>query len=267
MELFNEKEIISLCPVSGLKIITSPDWTDLDFASGYRVTYRIIDKNIILCQAIGSADLGGIKQALEFSLELINKYFNNNDFVYIEDFSKVISPTTECRKYYIEHMKSLKKMKLLVYYNLSPLTKLNIKLAQKLNFFKFDVHITKGYSEAVNIAKKTLSFEIENNKATTDKIITTCPITGVKLTTRQDWKDVEFHSGFSVSYKIIERNIFMCKAVGSGNLEGLKKSQNFGLTVINKNFNNEPFVCIEDFEKALSPTSEARKYYIQFMKS
>ena len=64
-------------------------------------------------------------------------------------------------------------------------------------------------------------------------VVNFCPLTGAKLCSQLDWENVTFGQDFSVSYKIIERNILLCTAVGSGNLEGLKKSQRFGLAIIN----------------------------------
>ena len=97
------------------------------------------------------------------------------------------------------------------------------------------------------------------------KIIKNCPITGEKIITSPEWENIECNEGYSVSYKIIGQNIIHGEGVGKGTIEGLIESLNLALKIIKGNFKNNPFVYIENFEKIINPTYEARKYYTNFI--
>ena len=95
---------IRKCPITGVDLITHPDWTKAVFTPSYNTTYIIIENNILLCESIGFVNLEGIKKSLNLSSKIIKENFDNKPFVYVEDFSKVTSITVEARKYYIKYL-------------------------------------------------------------------------------------------------------------------------------------------------------------------
>ena len=50
-----------VCPVSGLKILRKPEWTDIQVEENCRVTICIIGDSILLTRAFGFATLAGAK--------------------------------------------------------------------------------------------------------------------------------------------------------------------------------------------------------------
>ncbi len=99
-------KIVTICPITGLHLITHPDWTNVTFTPDYSTTFTIIGTNILFCKTTGSVNLEGIKGVLNLSLQIIRENFENKPFIYLEDISKVTNITVEGRKYYIRFLKS-----------------------------------------------------------------------------------------------------------------------------------------------------------------
>jgi len=199
----------SKCPVTGIRVTTNINWENIIINSKYRVSYKILENRILLGQAVGQGDINSLKKSLNLATTIIKENFKDEQFIYIEDFSKIINPTPEGRKYYIQFMKSLKNMKALIYYSVNPFLRLSIKLAKKLNLVKFDIIVTKNYSNAVEIALNILNKN--NNVELISKNISEKKNVIPK-------KKVAFDD-FTAEYEIINDNIFHV------NIEGVLKKQ------------------------------------------
>ncbi len=243
--------IISKCPFTGLNITTHPEWENITISKEHSVSYRIIENNILLGEAIGTTNLESIKKSLNIALKIINENFDDKPFVYIENFSKFTSSTTSSRKYYIKFMKSLKKMKGLIYYNVNPILSLSVKLGQKLNFFGFDIHVTKNYAEAIEFALKTLNikkdFELIDNKK--------------KITPNNSTWDIQFDD-YSVRHEIINKNTL--HILSEGNLDIKHTDEVFGYleNFIEENFSKMKgkYYYLVDLSKA-TLSRKCRKLY------
>ena len=162
------------CPITGLKITTNPDWENNEYVKNYWVSFKIIEDNILVCEARGKVDIHGLKKALILSKKIIDENFNNEPFVYIENLLKVVNTTTEGRKYYIKYMNGLENINSLIYYGANPLLKFTVKLAKKIKIINFTVFNEKNYSEAIKLAlknlgiKKSITFNNRNLKVSFD---------------------------------------------------------------------------------------------------
>jgi signal transduction histidine kinase/CheY-like chemotaxis protein len=183
------------------EIVQKSDWVEIPFDKNYQVTYKVINNNIIHCKAKGYCSLEGIKKALLLSDKIINKFFNLNEYIYIEDFSELTSIGPDARKHYISHMRKQKKMLALVYHNTSPILKLSIKLGRWLNIANFDISIARDFQDSIDISKKIFNTHkispAKTQSTTEDMQSSKVPISGV----------LHKSKNYITSYEIINENI------------------------------------------------------------
>jgi len=249
-----------VCPVTGLRITSRPEWTNVSLSSDYRTTVSVLGGSILLEQVSGYASLeateNGLKLTSEVETEAIAK---GRPYVHIEDFTNLRGNSLEARKCYINHMKKREQLLGLIFYGAPPILKLSIKLGKRLNIVKFDVKIVNDYSEAVNLALKMLStVEIRE-----DKIITAsteqnevCPVTGLSITTKPEWTDIELGEGYSVTFKFIGDRILLTIPRGNAGEHGMENLMLEHARVLEAMLKpDEPFLEIKDYsniEKKIS---------------
>ena len=215
-----------ICPVTGLSFISRPEWIDVDYdtSTDYKGTFSTLGAGIILIQASGCGTLNGVRKALRLSDKFINEAIGEDrPFVRIEDWSGLQGASKETRKYYIAHMKNREHMLGLIYYGVSPMFKMSIKLGKYLHVVRFPVHIANDYSEAVKFAMKLLSkikgmeekavntsFLKKNieKDALTEERVSICPVTFLPITTKPEWTDIDIAGNYSASFSLIGKAIF-----------------------------------------------------------
>ena len=57
-----ESILRSDCPVTGLPILSKPEWTDVSFGKNYKITVRVLGNCIILNQLSGHVSLHDAKK-------------------------------------------------------------------------------------------------------------------------------------------------------------------------------------------------------------
>jgi signal transduction histidine kinase/ActR/RegA family two-component response regulator len=145
------------CPISGLPIHTRPEWTDVSFGNNYSITLRGLGNNIIIGQHSGYVTQDVVKNVFDLVDNVIAEVVGpNNSYVYIQDYSKLKAATIQSRRYYISKLETRVGMQEIIFFGVSPMFRMSINLAKRLNFFKFNVQIVADYSEAVKQALRIL---------------------------------------------------------------------------------------------------------------
>ncbi|MBC8392713.1 MAG: response regulator [Deltaproteobacteria bacterium] len=145
------------CPVTGLPILRRPEWTDVSFGKDYKLTVSILGDCIILNQPSGYATLQDIENALRLLNKVVAEIIGEGrPYVHISDYSNLQGASLEARKCFIDGMKKKDRLLGIIFFGTSPMFKLSIKLAKRLNIVKFNVEIVNDYSEAVELALKML---------------------------------------------------------------------------------------------------------------
>ena len=200
-----------ICPVTGLPILRKPEWTDMNFDTDYKATFSILGDSILWVQASGYATLHGVENAFRFFSMLENDAIGEGrPYVQLHDWSDLRGAALKARKYYIDNMKKRELLLGLIYYGASPMFKLSIKLAKRLNIVNFKVEIVNDYSEAVNLALKMLSTgktQLDDSFANvppqppivSEKRDEVCPVTGLPIITKPEWTDIDLGEGYSVT--------------------------------------------------------------------
>ncbi len=223
-----KNRIITTCPLTGLKITTSPDWEIPECSKGYGVSFKLIGTNIIHGEGVGKGSIEGFSISLGLASKIIKENFNNRPFVYIENFEYIINPSAGARKFYTNFMKNLKNMEALIYYNVGAYLKFNIKLAKKLNILHYPVFIVENYEKAVALATNILKFGKDSIHYRSKNTI---------VLENPEW-NLEY-SDFKISYEIINGDIFHVKPEGIFKQEYLDPVSKLRNRIIKENFSEK----------------------------
>jgi signal transduction histidine kinase/CheY-like chemotaxis protein len=240
----------SICPTTGFEIISHSDWTEVSFGDNYKVTFKVIENCILFAKSVGNVTINNLKNTLALSQTIIDKFFKDKPFVYMEDLKDVASITTEGRKYYINFLKKQKKLKALIYFNASPFLRLSINLAQKINYFTFNIYATKTYEQAINNALRLIG----TNK----------PLHGEVLSSENKKKQVWNYkiNNYPVQFEIIENNILKISGKGHFDIQHVKPAIQYLTEIVKEHFVSKKikYYLLYDFHN-ITLSKESRGAY------
>ena len=157
---YTKSEEPEKCPFTRLTIISKPEWEDVILDSNYRATYSVLGGKILLSRAFGYATVNGVHKAFSITKKIVAEYMGDTrPYIRIEDFTHLKSASLEGRKCYIDYMKSNPRIRGLIFFGVSPLFQLSVKLAKRLAIVKYETHIVDQYADAVELAARMISDE------------------------------------------------------------------------------------------------------------
>ena len=75
------------CPVTGLTILSRPEWTNVSFGKEYSGSARLVGDNILVLQGSGYANLHALKDSLIFTDKVVAQGVpGGHDFILLECF-------------------------------------------------------------------------------------------------------------------------------------------------------------------------------------
>ncbi len=96
----------------------------------------------------------------------------------------------------------------------------------------------------------------------------TCPVSGLTILQKPEWRDVNLSSGYKVTTSLVGDNILLSQPHGYATLEVVKQIGMLNSSVLANSYNRErPYVQLEDYSLLTGAFQEARKYYIDHLKS
>ena len=234
-----EPSIFDTCPATGLPIIQKPEWTDIHFDKTYRATISVVGESILWVKASGSVTLSGAEDSLKLTQQILSETITDNrPYVRINDWSDFKGFSLEARKCFTGYLKKCEGLSGMIFYGASPISKMSIKLANRLNIFKFDTHIVDTYAEAVTLALKLLAQEkvlgikpvkaalnqtcFEEDTSSTEQE-TLCQVTGLPIIAKPAWTDIDVTENYSVSFSIIGNAILCTAPRGIPSAEGFRR--------------------------------------------
>ncbi|GAF83969.1 unnamed protein product, partial [marine sediment metagenome] len=166
-----------------------------------------------MSQVSGYATLRGVEKAFRLLSEVVTAGIaEGRPYVQIEDWSGLQGASLDGRKYYIDYTKKRDRLLGLIFYGVSPLFKMSIKLGKRLNILKFDVKIVKDYSEAIKLALKMLSAgktQVDDslvNLTSQPSVVFAEEGPSHEIVANDDWY-LQL-DGFSARFEIIDGHIF-----------------------------------------------------------
>ncbi|MBN8217109.1 MAG: HAMP domain-containing histidine kinase [Spirochaetes bacterium] len=144
-------ETLSTCPATGLPIRTRPEWCGLDFGTDhYRVSLSVIGQDTLLIRSEGVSRIDNMVPYIAAYDRLVAEVFPPDGAHFaIEDFSALNGATREARKAYLEWRRSDPRMKGVVFFGVSEVLRITIKIGVRISRPRFPVEIARDYPAAV----------------------------------------------------------------------------------------------------------------------
>ena len=109
------------------------EWTYISKDKSYKAIFSLLGDNIIVRKVWGSTCLEDSKEAMKILENIADNYIEkNNKYIYIEDYSEHVRTTPEAKQFYINYMRTNKRLKELLFFGVNPFLGIVIKLAKRL---------------------------------------------------------------------------------------------------------------------------------------
>ncbi|MCF8131055.1 MAG: hypothetical protein K9N10_21295 [Deltaproteobacteria bacterium] len=202
------------CPLSGLRISTKPEWTEVDFDGGYRANFSLLGDRIIVSRPSGYIGLNGLKASLVLLERIISETVGGKGpHILIEDMVNLTGNSIEARRFYIAYLKQQKSLLGLFFCNISTFSKISFKLAKRLNVAPFQVEMVDTYADAVTLALGTLEKEMIRTSEMREAGPQNPDLVGTaKTADRKGWGFEE--NGYALDLEIIHGNILHSINIG-----------------------------------------------------
>ena len=147
----------AISPIPDIEVIQKPEWTDVRFGDNYRLTVRVIGRDIVYTQPSGTVSLSELEPALDLIAGIVDEVIGNRrPHVHIADYSYLRSTSAEARRAYIHFMASRPNLVGAVFYGASPTLKMSIKLGRRLHFVKGNIALVNSFDKAMEQARDML---------------------------------------------------------------------------------------------------------------
>ena len=131
--------LTSICRVTGLAIFQRPEWSKIKVGKKYWADYSLVGNRILLSQPSGYANLESNQGALSLKDKVAAEIGRGDGtYIQIENYSKLEGASSEARQYFINHVKNNPRLAGLIFYGVSPLLRMIIKLGKRLNIVDYD---------------------------------------------------------------------------------------------------------------------------------
>ncbi len=208
----------TICPVSGCKVFTRPEWINKKVSDTFIANFWIIGNSIIYSAPQGIADLEGVKNSISLKKK-ITQYLpdRKNPYIQIQDYAALKSSSRAARSCFIDNANKDNQLKSMIFCNLSTPLSIAVKIGNRFNTTNRMIHITKQYGDAVKKAlalchsqECSLDFFGFNIKGCFDK--SNCSLSPVELMSDDAWK-IETPE-FSNHAVVIDRHILHSTTTG-----------------------------------------------------
>lgn len=204
----------------GLRTIYEESWQRILLGQGHSLSVILVEPAMVFIKTTGSITNDSMKKGLLVIDEMASSYFGDSAFVKIEDLSGISAMSSDARRLYIKYSETHKKLKGVVFCGTSALFRISINIGKKFALSKI-VRIADSPSSGLQIALDILGvteMDSPKNQAWPKKKITggrICKITGLTITSRQEWENIQLASQVSGSFSFIGNRIIHSR-VGPG---------------------------------------------------
>ena len=149
--LASQQELI--CPVTGLRILSRPEWTQQRVSDTLVANFYVIGNFIIYSCPQGFADVNGVQRSLALNEEVARSVSGyNGQYIQIEDYAALDGLSQAARRYATDAMTNNSRILALIFCNLSPLFSIAVKIGSRFNTPGKPIHVTGHYRSAVKLA-------------------------------------------------------------------------------------------------------------------
>ena len=213
------------------------------FGDHYQANIFVIGEGIIVSQLTGVATQSAVRQALKLNKQVLDEAIAPEGiFIQIQDYAQLERVTLNARRYYINYLYERKRLRGIVFFGISSLMKLSIRLGQKLNPARFPAAITNDYVGAVKkanemmsrerVSKNNLNGSLKSSPAVSDDSVWSHPLSSINgKESIQTW--VFKRNQFRVDYNVIGDRIVHAVSKGSLQSDYLPDMFDLNETILN----------------------------------
>ncbi|MGD9974275.1 MAG: PAS domain S-box protein, partial [Desulfatirhabdiaceae bacterium] len=261
---------IDICPITGQEIHHYPEWTTETGCGAYSLTVSIIANQIVHVRSAGCLS----SETLLWGLELIDRVRllhipADRPFAIIEDMSRMETIPIALRKLYVDYIKKLPHVGVLVLCHVSGLQKFVVRLGGLVQFLPFPVLVAKDHAHAVELALDVLC----ENKPNPAFGLSHTSQNLLKPESRLSWDNPEFLTNtdwtlktetFSSTFQVINGIILFSCSIGFLDESDIAAIENLRNRVHRETVQDNAFrYFIMDVTNVEASTWTARKRYIQ----
>jgi len=247
---------ITTCPVTGLPVVTKPEWTDVDCGEGYSVSFKVIGERILLTIPNGDAKSHGLENLINYRKKVLQEYpINGRTFIEMKDYSlqKGI-PTKNSRV--VQASSAMEEegiLKALILYDAPLFIRTIFNVGIKLHAPSFPVFFYSGYEKAIenafHVLKEEGMYDVEG------EICEECVV--------DETLEAVLSGGFKVTAKIINSDILYVQGVGKFQEETLSGFIEIHEELLGKIFQDSTsYYRIVDYTEFEGATWKAKRMYI-----
>ena len=147
-----------VCDISGLPITCKPEWVTKEPDKDYQLRVNLLGERIIISQPQGNINQEAMQKFLGV-LDTIRSQFipTGQSYILVEDFVHLRRTSLEARRMFIEGVQRCKRLRGIVFCNISPLMRISIKLGKRLYKGDMQICLADGQPQAVRLAMELLS--------------------------------------------------------------------------------------------------------------
>ena len=277
----NQPWEMDTCQITGLPITRKQEWTNVTFGTDYyRLTFSIIGENIILSKTWGYSKITTNEKYISLLGDIVNEFISiGQQFILIEEYTHFTGVSTKAKKFYINYQNNNKRLKVIVFCNISIYIKILLKMGKYLGLVRFQVEIVNDYKAAVLFAQQSLiKPELESdwkdnlqglNVAALQPFVhkTKCPYTGLHIITKPEWTNIDIDKIHMVTFRLIGDRILQTIPIGNIDKTWIQRLAEERDKFLGKTrLFNKKYVEIKDYSKMTGGTSiEERQKIIDLL--
>lgn len=152
--------VTEYCPVTGLPVLTRPEWTRVDLGNNYEATFKVIGNSILLSDPRGRADYDAFERFFDLRDKIIAEVFGKDKFfIEIKDFFSTRTPSKSQRRLFVDRMARHDNQIIgFIAYNAPLGVRFTLNVGKRLIFTKQPSMVADNYEKAILMATSALNF-------------------------------------------------------------------------------------------------------------
>ncbi|MFA5902980.1 MAG: PAS domain S-box protein [Desulfobacula sp.] len=151
------QEVHKICPISGLPVISRPEWVYEGKKNGFKVEVFLIGGRILHIKAQGVVNIDDQVNSINLQDRVARTAIGENEpFIQIQDWENFKGASNESRQYYIDYLKNNDRVTGVIFCHTSFMFRMSIKLGKRLNMVPFPIYIADDYAGAVKTAQELM---------------------------------------------------------------------------------------------------------------
>ncbi|MCF6248065.1 MAG: response regulator [Desulfobacula sp.] len=212
-------DVNKVCPITGLSIITKPEWAYVGEKGDFKVVVSLIGERILYIKAKGHVHCTDQVHSIRLQDQIAKTQIGvDQPFIQIQDWEKLKAASNKSRQLYIDYLKNnIDRILGIFFCHTSFMFQMSIKLGKRLNMVPFPLHIQNDYATSMIAARNLLEkkgFLKAQSVSKNDSIIPllqdakdkdhlVCEITGLQISQHPEYKNIKLDDGYHCSFQLI----------------------------------------------------------------